>query len=190
MIICLTGFMGCGKSSVGRRLSELLGWRFMDLDEAIVSKAGKSIPEIFEEEGEAGFRRMEHETLNMVINEYSSSTGGNLVLALGGGTVMTAACAQLVNEHTYCIYLRATVDTLVSRLVSESAGRPMLQPLTDEASGNASDALRARITDLMTLRASTYGSVAHEILNTDGKSIEEISNDITSKHKVEFANNN
>ncbi len=176
--------MGCGKSSVGRRLSELLCRPFMDLDEVIESREGRKIPEIFAYDGEAAFRRMEQEALKMIIDEYSSSTTGNLVLVLGGGTVMTAECAELINEHTFCIYLRAGIDTLVSRLESESAGRPMLHSPADEAS----DALRARITGLMTLRASTYESVAHEILNTDGKSIDEISNDIASKHKVEFAN--
>ncbi len=153
----------------------MLGWCFMDLDEAIVSKAGKSIPKIFEEEGEAGFRRIEHETLNMVINEYSSSTGGNLVLALGGGTVMTAACARLVNEHTCCIYLRATVDTLMKNLEGGAAGRPMLQSPADPTSASDNtDALRRRITDLMNLRSSTYESTAHLAIDTDGKTIDEI----------------
>ncbi len=171
--------MGCGKSSVGRRLSELLCCRFMDLDEVIESREGRTIPEIFAADGEAAFRRMEHEALKMVIDEYSSSTAGNLVLALGGGTVMTPECAATVHECTYCIYLRATVDTLVSRLAPESAGRPMLQsPASSQASASSQQpdtyALRGRITALMSVRSSVYESVAHQIIETDGKAIAEI----------------
>ncbi len=162
--------MGCGKSSVGRRLSQLLCCPFMDLDEVIENEQGKTIPEIFATEGEAGFRRIEHEVLNMVINSYS--TGGDLVLALGGGTVMTAACAKLVNENTFCIYLRASVGTLVSRLEKEADGRPMLR------SSGGPDALRARISDLMALRATTYESTAHSIIDTDGRSIDEIADSL------------
>ena len=67
MTITLTGFMGCGKSSVGRCLSELLCCPFTDLDEAICQKAGKSIPEIFTSEGEAGFRTLEAEMLQSIL---------------------------------------------------------------------------------------------------------------------------
>ncbi len=179
----LTGFMGCGKSSVGRRLAELLGWRFMDLDEVIENVQGRKIPEIFATDGEAAFRGMELKALKTVIDEYSSS---NLVLALGGGAVMTSECAKLVDECTYCIYLRATVDTLVKNLEGEASGRPMLQSPAGMPSGNDTDesfALRARITDLMSLRASTYESIASRILDTDGKSIDKIATFLTSVGK-------
>ncbi len=168
--------MGCGKSSVGRRLSELLGWRFMDLDEVIEDVQGRKIPEIFATDGEAAFRAMELEAFRMIMDEYSSS---NLVLALGGGAVMTAECAKLVDKCTYCIYLRARVDTLVRHLSSEAAGRPMLQSTAGATTGNEPEAdklqaLRARISALMAVRSSVYESVAHQIVDTDGKSIDEI----------------
>ncbi len=180
--------MGCGKSSVGRRLSELLGWRFMDLDELIERHECKTILEIFAKKGEGGFRTIEAKMLEMIINEHSSSTDGNLVLSLGGGTVMTPECARLIHEHTHCIYLRADVDTLVDRLARESAVRPMLQSPSGSTQHSA-EALRKRITGLMALRSSTYESVAHQIIGTDGKSIEDILNDIAPKHKVESAYN-
>ncbi len=205
MIIALTGFMGCGKSSVGRRLSELLCCRFMDLDEVIESREGRTIPEIFAVEGEAGFRAMELEALGMIMDEYSS----DLVLALGGGTVMTSECAELIHEHTYCIYLRASVDTLVSNLEGEAAGRPMLQSpagnsqaetandkaanhgvTNDGAALTDTDALRTRISDLMALRSSTYESVAHSIIDTDGKTISEIADIIVAKPTPEAGQKN
>ena len=69
MVISLTGFMGCGKSSVGRRLSELLCCPFMDLDDVIEERSGRRIPEIFESDGEAVFRRIELETLREIISQ-------------------------------------------------------------------------------------------------------------------------
>ncbi len=173
--------MGCGKSSVGRELSELLRCPFMDLDEVIESREGRTIPEIFANDGEEAFRRMELEALKMIIN----STSDNLVLALGGGTVMTPECARLVHDHTRCIYLRATVDTLLSRLRPETSGRPLLHTPSASSGSTApvgpndpatpsTAALRQRITGLMALRAATYEATAHLTLQTDTLSIPEI----------------
>ena len=188
--------MGCGKSSVGRRLSELLCCSFMDLDDVIVEAAGRSIPEIFASDGEAVFRRMERDALELVFNMQETRQSAlspdlewqntdhilqtdtqhdqtdaeriSAVLALGGGTVMTPECAEMVREHTLCVYLRASVDTLVSHLEGESSGRPILQ-------GN----LRQRIEDLMARRSSTYENTAHVIIDTDGKSVSDIAKEIS-----------
>jgi shikimate kinase len=94
----------------------------------------------------------------------------DLILALGGGTVMTPECAEIVHSQTRCIYLRASVETLVSHLENEAAGRPML----------ADSSLRERITTLMAQRSATYEKTAHIILDTDGKSIEAIASEIIS----------
>ena len=188
--------MGCGKSSVGRKLSELLCCSFMDLDDVIVEAAGRSIPEIFASDGEAEFRRMERDALEVVFNMQETRQSAlspdlewqntdhilqtdtphdqtdaeriSAVLALGGGTVMTPECAEMVREHTLCVYLRASVDTLVSHLEGESSGRPILQ-------GN----LRQRIEDLMARRSSTYENTAHIIIDTDGKSVSDIAKEIS-----------
>ena len=182
-IIALTGFMGCGKSSVGRRLSELLCCPYMDLDAVIEERTGRSIPEIFASDGEAAFRQMELEALqSVVMNNSSSAITGNppavilskakdlpTILSLGGGTVMTPECASLVHEKTLCIYLRTSVDTLVSRLCSEAAGRPMLNP-----GRTPHGTLRTRIESLMSLRASTYERTAHLTLDTDGHTIDSL----------------
>ena len=202
MIISLTGFMGCGKSSIGRRLSKLLCCPFMDLDEMIEARTGRSIPEIFAMDGEDAFRKMELETLYDIVpmpvysrgplpadagplplpgggkmpltynrhtslsaEDPSDESSQDIILALGGGTVMTKECADIVHEMTICIYLRATVDTLVANLNDETEGRPMLK---------SEDGLEARIKELMSMRAETYERTAHIIIDTDGKSIEEI----------------
>ena len=164
--------MGCGKSSVGRELSRLLCCPFMDLDSVIEERAGRRIPEIFSSDGEEAFRRMERDAVIEIleiqetheeINKYLNAT----VLALGGGTVMTPECAKIVHEKTLCIYLRASVDTLLRNLADEAAGRPMLQ-------GD----LQARIEELMSLRSATYENTAHIIIDTDGKSAAEIASEI------------
>lgn len=172
MILSLIGFMGCGKSSVGRRLSKLLCCPYMDLDEEIEAWAGKSIPEIFAEEGEAGFRAIEAERLGSILSgeheviedRADFDKSAKMVLALGGGTVMTRECAETVHNGTICIYLKASVKTLVSHLEGETANRPMLQ----------GESLRDRISELMERRSATYESTAHIIIDIDGKTIDEI----------------
>ena len=210
MIISLTGFMGCGKSSVGRKLSELLCCRFVDLDAEIEARCGCTVAEIFEASGEAEFRRIEKETLKDVLEtdgrgleipkipalptvghplagggmsspssntpacknqEHPSNERPQMILALGGGAVMTPECEKMVHGQTKCIYLRTSVETLVSRLAVEATGRPLLA---------ASD-LRNRILELMRQREETYGHVAHLIIDTDGKNVREIAEEIAAQ---------
>jgi shikimate kinase len=190
MIISLTGFMGCGKSSVGRRLSELLCCPFMDLDAEIEERCGCTVAAIFAERGEAEFRRIEKETLKDILEtggrvleispssstparknqEHPSNERPQMILALGGGAVMTPECEQMVHGQTKCIYLRTSVEELVARLTDESAGRPLL----------ASSDLKTRIETLMSLRMETYERTAHHIISTDSKTIDEVASEITA----------
>ena len=170
--------MGCDKSSVGRRLSELLCCPFIDLDSVIEEQTGRSIPEIFATDGEAAFRQMELDVLKSILINSSPSEFGELsapqtpnlrmVLSLGGGAVMTPECAELVKKNTLCIYLRTSVDTLVKRLSDEAAGRPLLQGAE----------LRDRIETLMVQRTEIYESTAHQIIETDGFTIEKLAEHI------------
>ena len=160
MMITLTGFMGGGKTTVGRLLADALGCPFMDLDDLIVKKAGKSIPDIFAQDGEPAFRQLEARLLRQTVEKYAETTA---VLALGGGAVMTPASAALLHEKTVCIYLRATLDTLQSRLAGETAGRPL-----------ADDAMAARLAE----REPVYEETAHVIIDTDGLSPDEVADEI------------
>ncbi len=210
--------MGCGKSSVGKYLSALLGCPFSDLDAAIVERIGCTIPEYFARYGEADFRTLESVVLSDVLaaslagqpltgHTPSPLTPGNegicrsgrggvsggtapaisAVLALGGGTVMTPDCAHMVQERTRCIYLRASLDTLIERLRNEAAGRPMLRTRTPDPGtepcptpADADIALRERISSLLAQRSATYESVAHHIIDVDGLSVEDVARSILS----------
>lgn len=133
--------MGCGKSSVGKILATLLPeCRLIDLDTYIEEKQGKNIPEIFNEYGEAAFRRMEREALEEIFSDKSRPSA---ILSLGGGTVTSEQCRQLIRQHTDCFYLRATTDTLLDNLEGHSDGRPMLNPVQparfDASTSSATD---------------------------------------------------
>lgn len=175
--ISLIGFMGCGKSSVGKILASLLpDCHLIDLDTYIEEKQGKIIPEIFNEYGEAAFRRMEREALEEI---FSDPDRPRAILSLGGGTVTSGQCRQLIRRHTDCFYLRATTDTLLSNLEGHSEGRPMLNPTqpveapSTEVSSER-EALRHRIESLMQTRSPQYIATAHHIIDIDGLSFAQI----------------
>lgn len=160
MLITLTGFMGSGKTSVGRVVADALGCLFLDLDEVIVKKAGRSIPEIFAADGEAAFRELERQALEKTVAKYAESTA---VLALGGGTVTVPGAVQLLQEKTLCIYLRATLDTLKENLAGATDGRPL-----------AGEGWEERLKQ----REPLYEASAHIILDSDGLTPEEIADEI------------
>jgi shikimate kinase len=160
MMITLTGFMGSGKTTVGRVLADALGCPFLDLDDLVVKKAGKTIPEIFAQDGEPAFRQLEARLLRQTVEKYAEST---VVLALGGGAVTTPASATLLHEKTVCIYLRATLETLLQRLSGETAGRPL-----------ADDAMAGRLA----AREPLYEETAHVIIDTDGLAPDEVADEI------------
>ena len=160
MMITLTGFMGSGKTTVGKVLADFLGCPFFDLDDLVVKKAGKSIPDIFAQDGEPAFRQLEARVLRQMVDKYAENT---VVLALGGGAVLAPASAALLQEKTVCIYLRATLETLLARLEGETAGRPL-----------ADADLAARLS----ARTPVYEQTAHVVIDTDGLSPEEIADEI------------
>ena len=160
MMIALTGFMGSGKTTVGKVLADFLGCPFMDLDDLVVKKAGKSIPDIFAQDGEPAFRLLEAQVLRKTVEKYAESTA---VLALGGGAVLAPASAALLHDKTVCIYLRATLDTLLARLAGETAGRPLAD---------------ASLADRLASREPIYEKTAHVTIDTDGLSPDEVADEI------------
>ena len=131
MIVSLTGYMGSGKSSTGSELAGLLGWEFIDLDEYIEGKIGRSVGEIIAQDGETRFRAVEAEALRDVVIMHRL-TGENLVLALGGGTIMTPSVRRLILEDTLCVYLKTSFGHLKKRL-SEVRWGPERQSVYEKA---------------------------------------------------------
>ena len=188
MMIALTGFMGSGKTTVGKVLADFLGCPFMDLDDLVVKKAGKSIPDIFAQDGEPAFRQLEAQVLRKTVEKYAESTA---VLALGGGAVLAPASAALLHEKTVCIYLRATLDTLLARLEGETAGRPLLQEIPDQVGDDGGSVVmpgpgssvmpgpdRASVADRLASREPLYEKTAHVIVDTDGLVPDEVADEI------------
>jgi shikimate kinase len=117
----LVGMMGAGKSSVGALLAERLGRPLVDLDRAIERAAGRTIPELFASEGEAGFRKREREALEAV-------AGQRLVVALGGGAAAQPGAVERLLATGTLVYLRARPETLAARVGADEA-RPLLAGL-------------------------------------------------------------
>ncbi len=126
MRIYLMGFMGVGKTYLGRELAKQLGFRFLDLDESIERKAGTSISGYFEQFGEEKFRLLEAECLRETVG------WDNYVIATGGGAPCYHHNVQWMNEHGITIFLHAESSLLATRLSKEAATRPLIAQLTAE----------------------------------------------------------
>ena len=125
--VFLVGFMGAGKTSVGRALSRRLGWEFEDLDDRIQAREKRKIEEIFERSGEAYFRRAEHEALRELIFGLSSSPR---LIALGGGAFTQARNARLLAQGGFLtIFLDAPIEELFRRCQQEPVERPLRRDL-------------------------------------------------------------
>ena len=137
-MICLAGFMGSGKTTVGTLLARQLAWRFVDLDDRIEESAGLRIPEIFERFGEAAFRQIEADQLRAALGR-AVELKESIVLALGGGTyAQPGALEFLRSAGVPVIWLDSPVETLLARCMTMT-GRPLFR---DETSFRALHAQR------------------------------------------------
>ncbi|MGH7483335.1 MAG: shikimate kinase [Longimicrobiales bacterium] len=128
--IVLVGFMGAGKTTVGRILADRLGWRFVDLDQRIEELAGRTIAQIFENDGESTFRRLEAEATATLDAE------GDVVLATGGGWVVHSGLLESLDTRDVVVWLRVSADEAVRRVSATGPTRPLLggqDPLADAA---------------------------------------------------------
>ncbi len=160
--------MGSGKSTVGRLLQERLpDFELIDLDEFLEQGDGRSIAEIFAEDGEKAFREMEADAVECIVMVHGAM-GNNIILSLGGGTLMNAENAKTLKANTEIFYLKASVDTLVENLKGAEDDRPML---------SGAD-LRTKVEELMRKRAATYEKEAHHIIMTDGRDCADVADEI------------
>jgi shikimate kinase len=125
MKIFFIGFMGSGKTHWGKQVSEKLHIPFFDLDEQIISHEGKSITEIFSENGEEYFRLLEKDILHII-----SESHENFVMACGGGTPCYYNNIDFMNKSGTSIWINIPIDTLFQRLIKEKETRPLIKNLT------------------------------------------------------------
>ena len=160
----LIGPMGAGKSAVGRQLARMLHLNFMDSDDEIESRTGVDISFIFEKEGEEGFRKREAK----VIDDLSKIEG--LVLATGGGAVVDPQNRSNLGARGFVIYLYTTVEQQLVR-TQKGRDRPMLE------NGDRKQILE----DLMTERDEMYREIADLIVETDGRKVKAVANEILER---------
>lgn len=156
--LILIGFMGCGKTSTSIKLSYRMRRTMIDTDRWIEQKQGKSISEIFAEEGEEAFRNMETQCLQELLEDRSGQ-----IISVGGGLPMKKENQKLLRELGLVIYLQVTPQTVYERLKNDTT-RPLLQ----------SENPRQKIEELLEKRAPIYEQTANYIIEVKDRSCEEV----------------
>jgi shikimate kinase len=162
--IALIGFMGAGKSAAGTLLAAKLGMTLVDLDEVVSGQAGMSVEEIFRSEGQDGFRIRESEALRMELKT------GEKVISCGGGVVLRDENIELLRRKCRIYLLEISKRAAIERLDS-AVGRPLLE------GGD----LGERVGKLMEERSERYVSAAHEVIDADDATPEEIAEEIAAR---------
>jgi shikimate kinase len=149
MRLYLTGFMASGKSTVGPKVAARLGCTFLDLDRLIAVHDGRSIPQIFAEEGEARFRELETAALE------ETADRDDLVVALGGGALVDDDNRAFARTHGRVVYLRVDAETVLDRVGDDAERRPLLQD--EDGTPLPRPEMRERIERMLDEREPAYG---------------------------------
>ncbi|MBQ5675506.1 MAG: shikimate kinase [Lachnospiraceae bacterium] len=160
--IILMGFMGAGKTTIGKKLSKALNWEFIDTDAYIEEEQRRKISDIFAEDGEMAFRDMETDLLKRLQNGENQ-----FVLSIGGGMPVREENRALLRNLGTVIYLKTSKEEIIRR-VSGDKNRPLLQ------GGD----LEEKVTNLMNARECIYIETAHVEIVTDGKTPEQVVEEI------------
>lgn len=162
--IFLVGMMGSGKTTIGRSLAHSTGKTFVDSDLEIQERTGVKIPIIFEIEGEAGFRKRETEVLQELVKM------DNIVLATGGGAILSESNRELLKLHGTVVYLRAAVSDL-QRRTRHDKNRPLLQTKN----------LHAKLTQIFAARDAFYRDAAHLIIESGSQGVRNLVNKLAQQ---------
>ena len=165
--IALIGFMGTGKTVVGKALAEKLGKEFIELDSLIEQKAGKTIPEIFQQDGEIAFREREIEITKQI------SGKKNAIIACGGGIVLNKINIDLLSQECVIVYLTASPSAILKRTRGDESERPLLK---------APDKI-SHVKELLKLRQPFYERAADIKINTTRLDIGSVAEQIIEKVK-------
>ena len=167
-LITLIGFRGCGKTTVGRKLAERLGWEFLDTDEMVVAEAGRSISDIFSSDGERAFRLMEAEALDRAL------AGRRRVISVGGGAVLARRNRKALRSIGGCIWLTATAEELFRRITEDektAEQRPALTPLSGAV----------EVETLLQMRLPVYEATADYVIGTMNLSVDQVVDEIMQR---------
>ena len=170
--IILIGFMGCGKSTIGRHLGGLLGYPLVDIDDMIEAKAGMAIMKIFADRGEDYFRQLEA----AVLQELSAPSAPRRIISTGGGVVTRKANRRLVKQLGYVVWLQTPVEEILRR-TSRNHDRPLLKTEDPEE----------KIRKLLAEREPLYKECADLSLDTSDLDAKEISCGILESARYHFA---
>lgn len=170
--IILIGFMGSGKSSIGRELSQMLGYPGIDTDNLIEERAGKPIPEIFEEVGEEGFRDLE----SSVLRDLQAGQPSRRIIATGGGIIGRPENRELLRQLGFVVWLVVSASEILRR-TGRSKDRPLLN--NDDPEGTVSRLLEQRL--------PFYRESAHQEVETDNLTFPEIATGIIESARYFFA---
>lgn len=155
--IIFVGPMGAGKTTIGRQIAKALGRTFYDSDKEIEKRTGATIPLIFELEKEEGFRIRESAMIKELL------TKDNIVLATGGGAVLSEKNRKIMSDHGYVVYLCAPLEQLVRRTARDK-NRPLLQTKNPKKT----------IEDILAIRDPLYREVADHVLETDKFTVRQV----------------
>jgi shikimate kinase/nucleoside-diphosphate-sugar epimerase len=168
--IVMVGLMGCGKSTVGRVVAQMLGFHLIDMDALIVSAAGCSIPEIFEKEGEEGFRRRESSVLRKLLGTRGA------VISTGGGVITQSRNLSLLHHLGYVVWLEAS-PALLAKRTSHNNDRPLLAGEEDP---------QQKLERLLAERGPLYGELADLRIQTDDLSQQETAYGVAESARLYF----
>lgn len=160
--IILIGYMGAGKSTVGKKLAKVRAYEFIDTDQWIEKQENRSIPEIFAKEGEEYFRCLETECIRRLLKEEKGK-----VISVGGGLPVREENRELLKQLGTVIYLKATPETIYER-VKEDTNRPLLQ----------TENPKERIRTMMEEREPFYQQASHIVLSVEEKSVDQLISEI------------
>ena len=161
MNVILCGFMGCGKSTIGKALSKKTNYKFIDLDEYIENSQKMRISDIFDKFGEDEFRKIESQSINEICKLE------NHIISLGGGAVLNPKNVEILKTCGKLFFLNISANEVYNRLKDDTT-RPLLQ--TDDKLG--------AISNLLNKRLPIYTSVADVVIDVDNKNIEEIADEL------------
>lgn len=160
MRIFLIGFMGSGKTTIGKILAERLGWSFVDMDAFIEKKYFKTITQLFEEKGEHGFREIEHQVL-VDLSEFEHT-----IISTGGGAPCFYNNVEIMTTKGTCVYLQLSVKELLARLQSGKAERPLI-------SNKNAEELYTYIEQTLSIREPFYRKASF-VIDCNKKSIADV----------------